>query len=305
MILCLVMVSFTLAGCDTADKGKDENTGTAVTTNGNSKNTDSATLPNGTDKTGEENTDETPKPATPQEVYGKFRKQIKKAMENCTVSVNVTTSDAGKKDSLIAQSRALCVFRGQDCYVKAVTDTEQKGKIYRTDTEVWYSWGTLYTNVNDVLKAKMRISEAEINELIFGEDGTEKNRIANIPESWFRNIQYEAADDGYYLIKMELIGKKVEETVARLGLNEWYKSYRVSDAKIEFKVDSEGTPIDLSVAVDVKVVNMALLSFNTKNSGEGEFTNLGSAAKITEPEDKGSYRTFDDYKDYIDYIYEN
>ncbi|MBQ8288164.1 MAG: hypothetical protein IJX76_05260 [Clostridia bacterium] len=165
---------------------------------------------------------------------------------------------------------------GDDIYVKVGGASLEQ--------ETWYVDGVLYTISGDT-KAKAELSLEEFTEQMMGESS---NNLLNIPESWFKDVEFKT-EDGQKTLEFKIDGNEYLELVGNMldSLGASADDMDISEVVYTVYFTDDG-------AIE-KIVTVFSASFSiqgveaTANYNTVTTISIGTAGEITAPADGDSY----------------
>lgn len=143
---------------------------------------------------------------TPEELYDASVEALSMAGSYEVTTENDIIMDmsvSGQEVFVVMKQSATSKINGDDTYMKSTSTSEMitMGQITPlgdvAPMEVWYVDGICYSYMMGV-KAKAAVDKEQFAQEYMGKDPKEST-LLDLPESWFKDIKFDLADDGYVL----------------------------------------------------------------------------------------------------------
>jgi len=143
---------------------------------------------------------------TPEELYDASAAALAMAGSYEVISENDIVMDmsvSGQEVFVVMKQSATSKINGEDTYMKSTSTSEMITMGQTTPLgdvapmEVWYIDGICYSYMMGV-KAKAAVDKEQFAQKYMGKDPKEST-LLDLPESWFEDIKFDLADDGYVL----------------------------------------------------------------------------------------------------------
>ena len=169
---------------------------------------------------------------TPEELYAASQQKLKDAESYYVSATQDIVMTMGEGASMTIQQLVESKVNGDDSYLKTKNDLSSEFNI-----EAWYVDGVVYSN-SFGQKVKASITKDKFMQDYMGADPSEST-LLDIPESWFEDVKFEKADEGWVL-NFVVSGEKYTQVYKNTGLtgatiigNVDYKIYFDNDGNIE------------------------------------------------------------------------
>ena len=223
---------------------------------------------------------------TPYEAYEGVRDQIDGLLTNCqeNSTANQYLTFMGKT-ALMQTVETVSKVNGND--VEAVVTTVNYMDSTSSVSKSYYKGGWLYGEQNGTT-FKAQLTMDQMYAIVYGTDAANEEKILNMPESWFKDVNFTENEDGTYSIRVMLEGDRVEEVIGRLGIADMAAmGMELSDLCYNIVLDAEGNFVSIiytfRMTMEVQGETMVIDSESIIT-----YTNIGSTT-VTLPDGCESY----------------
>ena len=180
--------------------------------------------------------------ATSYEVIGENEIEMDMSVEGASIFVVMNQSTHSK-------------VNGDDVHTKvtSTTDMIQNGQTTSlgdvAPMETWYIGGVCYTDMQGV-KVKSTVDKETFMQEYMGKDPQEST-LMDIPESWFKDINFEESEEGGYVLNMVVSGEEFTQYMGNIFEDTEYNFQIVGDVNYKIYFDSEGNLTKITADFDM------------------------------------------------------
>ena len=210
---------------------------------------------------------------TPEELYTLSQEKLADAASYTINSTQVIKMSA-QGQSMTFNQEVVTEINGDETHLKTSNDLDSS-----MNMEVWYVDGVVYSSMLGI-KAKATVDKEAFMQEYMDKDPSEST-LLDIPESWYKNVKFEASGDDWF-VKFTISGDKYTEYFADTGLGGTVKG----DVTHKVFFDDEGNleKITTFVTLDIEGITTTVESTSTVTIGD---------VTITAPADADSYQAVD------------
>jgi len=220
-----------------------------------------------TDDTLNAQTAETLAGKTPEQLYEASQEKLKEATE-----YSITTTQVITMSGMTMNQTVINKISGDNCYVKMTNDTTPM-----TNMEVWYVNGMMYMNLYNG-KIKGEYDKEQYMQEYMGKDPSEST-LLDIPESWYKDIQFKKDGDAW-MLEFVISAEKYNELFENIDLG----GSIAGDVVYKLYFDTEGNMDKLTTSFDMTVQGVSAHCDQVSNIVVENVT-------VTAPADADSYQT--------------
>ena len=147
---------------------------------------------------------------TPEQLYAASQQKLKEAESFYVSATQDIVMTMGEGASMTIHQLVESKVNGDNSYMKTKNDLSSEFNI-----EAWYVDGVVYANTFGQ-KVKASLSKEKFMQDYMGADPSEST-LLDIPESWFENVKFEKADEGWVL-NFVVSGEKYTQVYENSGL---------------------------------------------------------------------------------------